>query len=111
MDDSKTEFIQFGSRQNLTKCIINDININGVKVYNVNCIKHLGVNSDYTLSMKELVKHKCNVAMANIFKIKSIRNVISEQSCTSLMLGLVISHLDYAYAFYIGVWRSHIGYL
>ena len=32
MNDSKTEFIMFGSSKMLTKCITTDININGKRV-------------------------------------------------------------------------------
>ena len=101
MNDSKTEFIQFGSRQNLQKCETKNINVNGTSIERVPCITYLGTHLDQILSFKDHVKYKCRVAMGNIFKIKSIRNMLCEQSCASLILGLVISHLDYANALYI----------
>ena len=43
MNDSKTEFIMFGSRKMLTKCTTKDININGTRVKRENIIRYLRV--------------------------------------------------------------------
>ena len=55
MKNSKTEFIMFGSRKMLTKCVT-DININGTRVKKENVIRYLGVWMDGVPSFKYHVK-------------------------------------------------------
>ena len=73
MNDSKTEFIMFGSSKMLTKCITTDININGTRVKKQNVIRYLGVWMDDVLSFKYHVKMKCKSAMFNLVHIKRLR--------------------------------------
>ena len=40
--------------------------------------------------------HKCKIAMWNLYRIKHIRHCLTREACHTLVLGLVISHLDYA---------------
>ena len=41
--------------------------------------------------------------MWNLQRIKSIRNILTKEACETLIVGLVISHLDYANCLYIGL--------
>ena len=95
MNSDKTEYIQFGSRQQLEKCVTETININGDIINKVDCIRYLGVFLDKNLTMKH-VERKAGVAMSNFNKIRKIRRFLSKEACETLMLGLVISHIDYA---------------
>ena len=42
MNGEKTEFILYGSRQQLKKCVTNTINVTGKVVDKTDCIKYLG---------------------------------------------------------------------
>ena len=55
MNDSKTEFIMFGSRMMLTRCTTTDMNINGTSVKGENIIRYLGAWLDSVLSFKHHV--------------------------------------------------------
>ena len=103
MNDSKTEFIMFGSRKMLTKCTTTDININGTSVKKQNAIGYLGVWMDDVLSFKYHVKMKCKSAMFNLVHIKRLRPSLTVEAANILVIGLVISHLDYANSILIGV--------
>ena len=46
---------------------------------------------------------KCRSAMFNLQKIRKLRKFLTEDSCTILIQGLVISHLDYANSLYCGL--------
>ena len=46
---------------------------------------------------------KCCMAMFNLQKIRQIRQILTMDACQTLVFGLVISHLDYANALYIGL--------
>ena len=41
--------------------------------------------------------------MWNIQRIKQIRNLLTKEACETLIVGLVISHLDYANSMLIGI--------
>ena len=103
MNNSKTEFIMFGSSKMLTKCITTDININGTRVKKQNVIRYLGVWMDEVLSFKYHVKMKCKSAMFNLVCIKRLRPSLTVEAANILVMGLVISHLDYANSILIGV--------
>ena len=108
MNTKKTEFILFGSQTQLNKCTTKEINIAGDTVGSVSCIRYLGAWLDSTLNFKEHVKTKCRTAMMNYFRIKSIRRYLTQDATETLVLTLVISHLDYCNAILFGIADSEI---
>ena len=96
MNDGKTEFIMFGSRCQLNKCITHQININGVLVQRVDVIRYLGIWLDKHLSLRHHVKLKCKAAMFNLIRIKRLRPYLTKSTCNILVMSLVMSHIDYA---------------
>ena len=70
MNDGKTEFILYGSREQLLKCETTSINVNGNSIERAECIKYLWVSLDKNLNMKKHVAGKCKTAMFNLLKIK-----------------------------------------
>ena len=111
MNASKTEFILFGSRQQLNKCITKDIVVCGDKIDVQKHIKYLGAFLDSTLNFKEHVKRKCRTAMLNYFKIKSIRKCLTKDAAEVLALSLVVSHLDYCNVILYGISNEDLGKL
>ena len=103
MNSSKTEYILFGSAYHLGQCTTNGLNVNGESVTLSNEIKYLGVHLDNKLTLKHQISLKCRTAMWNIQRVKLIRDVLTQSACETLLLGLVISHLDYANSLYIGL--------
>ena len=59
INDGKTEFIMFGSKVQLAKCITNSININGNEVQRSEVIKYLGAWLHQNLTLTEHVNRKC----------------------------------------------------
>lgn len=96
INPDKTEFIIFGSKKQLDKCITKEINICGKIIKLLESIKYLGANLDKHLTMKEFVINKCKKAMSNLQRIKLIRKFLDVDSTKTLVQGLVVSHLDYA---------------
>ena len=66
-------------------------------------IKYLGVYLDENLTLKEQIKMKCKSAMWHLQRIKSIRPILTKESCETLIVGLVLSQLDYANCLFIGL--------
>ena len=47
-------------------------------------------------SLKTHITKKCQAAMENLVKIHKIRKYLMEEATKLLLVGLVLSHLDYA---------------
>ena len=103
MNNAKTEFIFYGSRQQLSKLTTTTIDINGVNIESGKSIRYLRADLDNRLSLKIMINRKCRTAMCNLQKIKLIRRSLTLSAATKIALGLVISHLDYANALYSGL--------
>ena len=71
------------------------IDIKGTIVSKSNFIKYIGAILDIFLSMKQHIMQKCKTAMWNLYRIKHVRHCLTREACHTLVLGLVIPHLDY----------------
>ena len=58
---------------------------------------------DANLMFKLHITKKCQNAMLNIFKIKSIRHLLTINTTTCLVLSLCLSHLDYCNSMFYGL--------
>ena len=96
LNDSKTEFITFASQRQHPKCNTTHFCVNGELVNRSDCIKYLGANLDQHLNFKMHIALKCGTAMYNLYKIRQIRSVLTEEACRTIIQGLVLSHLDFA---------------
>ena len=95
INNGKTEFILLGSRSQLTKCITEVVDVNGIEVTRSESICYLGLWLDQCMSLKRHITKKCTTAMLSFQRIKLIRRYLTKDTATTLVLGLVISHLDY----------------
>ena len=109
LNESKTEFIYFGSRQQLKKCTFDKININNETIQRSDTVKYLGEYLDQNLNFKKHIITKCKAALINIRKIRMIRKFLTREICHQLMLSLAISHLDYGNAILIGCPNTTLG--
>lgn len=103
LNPTKTELVMFGTRSQLDKTLNDCVWLAGVPVYRVPQAKYLGVLLDETLSFKAQIASVCSKALLNIARICVLHPYLSEETCKILVQALVISHLDYANACYIGL--------
>ena len=108
MNSAKTEFLLVGSRKQLLNCVSAEINVSGEIVKHSECIRYLGACVDDKLNFKIHIASKCQIAMWNLEKLKAICNILTEETCKTLVMGLVISHLDYANAILVGLSETDI---
>lgn len=108
MNDSKTEFIQFGSKQQLKKCVAQNLVVNNCEIGKAHVIKYLGVYLDENITMKTHIKQKCRAAMANYYRILNIRRYLTVDACKQIVHGLIISHIDYSNSLYYGLPKCDI---
>ena len=96
MNNSKTEFILFGSRQQLAKLTTTTIDINGVLINRSPSIRYLGADLDERLTLGGMITRKCRVVMGNLQKLKLIRKCLTLSAATTVALGLVIANALYS---------------
>lgn len=108
MNCSKTEFIKFGSRQQLKKCPAESINVCDTDVKSAPVIRYLGAWLDSNLNFKKHITMKCRSAMQNLQRLKTISDVLDKKTLTTLVIMLVISHLDYANCLLTGLPKCEI---
>ena len=98
MNEGKTKFIIIGSSHQIAKCSMTQLKVNNVEVQRSSVINYLGTHMDEKLSFKEHITAKCRTAAINFQRIKIIQRVLTEQAKETLVLGTVMSHLDYCNA-------------
>ena len=103
LNSDKTEFILFGYRTQLAKSKVNHILVNGEKVQRSSLVRCLGAWLDSEMTMKHHISRKIKTAMFNFKRIRSIRKFLDKSSCETLILTLVVSHLDYCNSILIGL--------
>ena len=108
MNSAKTEFLMVGSRKQLLNCVSTEINVNGEVVKHSECIRYLGACVDEKSNFKIHIANKYRIAMWNLQKLKAIHDILTEETCKTLAMGLVISHLDYANAILVGLPETDI---
>lgn len=108
MNDSKTEFVVFGSQQQLAKMQTTTLNVNNTLIESAASVKYLGVYLDQNMNLKQQITVKCKTASWNLYRIKNIRKYLTQEACTVLVLGLVVVHLDYANSLFFGLPEKEI---
>ena len=103
MNDDKTEFIIFPSRQVAKKIETNCLNVNGTMIQKSEVIRYLGIWLDLQLNFKHHITMKCRVMMLNLQRIKMIWKYLTKDVANTLALSLVISPLDYCNAILVGL--------
>ena len=79
------------------------LNVNGHLIERSDVIQYLGAWLDSSLTCKIHINKKCQAAMANFQRIKSIRHLLDNHSCADLCISSCISHLDYANSLLYGL--------
>ena len=79
------------------------ISINGTNINKREGIQYLGAWLDEHLTLREHIKRKCRIAMVNLQHIHLIRQYLTQDTTETLVLGIVMSHLDYSNAIFSGL--------
>ena len=108
MNNAKTEVLMIGSQSQLNNCITSALDVNGTMVQISKMIKYLGTYLDNGLSFKHHISTKYRVTMWNLQCLKPLQPSLTVQACITLVLGLVMSHLDYVHSAFISLPASDI---
>jgi hypothetical protein len=108
MNPDKTEFILFGGPQQMSKCSTQGVKVCDTVVDKSPVIKFVGAYLDSSLNMKKHIQEvtrTCNATLRNVIKI---RKFLTHKALTQLVMGLVVSRLDYANSLFAGLPASTI---
>ena len=111
LNPDKTEFIMFSYKSQLVKCATDSVSISDRAIPRSPSVKYLGVTLDENLSLKEHIILKHRKAVANFVMICKICKFLTKDAHTTLVLGLCISHFDYANALFYGLLKKTILHL
>ena len=103
LNESKTEFIYFGSGQQLKKFNKNTIRVIEETINRCSTVRYLGAYPDSKLSFKEHIKTKCKSAVLNVIRIWNIRKYLDKDTTHMLIKSLALSHLDYKNSLLMGL--------
>ena len=84
-------------------CKTSYLTISGSTIPGSPNVKYLEVTLDENLNLKEHILTKCRIGIANFVRICNIWQYQTTDACTTLVLGLCISHLGYANALDYGL--------
>ena len=71
-------------------------------------MKYLWILLDSCLTFKFHILKKSKNAMLNLYKIVKNHSSLTEEACSTLVMGLIIYHLDYNNTVLIGLPKCHI---
>ena len=108
MNPDKTEYIVFGSKQQLNKIKSQNIMAVDKIIPRSGCIKYLGTILDMTLSFEEHITNRCKIASWNLQKLRKLRPYMDNETCKRTVQALVISHLDYANCLLVNIPKKQL---
>ena len=103
LNDSKTEFLIIGSRQQLAKINVDSIKVGASEIVSTSSVRNLGAWFDKNMSMDAHVGKVCSKAFFGLYKIRQIRKFLSVDATNTLVHAFVTSHVDYCNSLLYGV--------
>ena len=111
MNESKTEFIVFGTRKQLSKVHQTAISVGGEDITAKQCVRNLGSMFDTELKMTNHVTHVLKVGYFQLRQLGTIRKYLTPAAAKILIHASVISRLDYANALLFGIAETQLNRL
>ena len=107
MNPSKTEFIYFGGKQQLGKCVTDNLDVAGDLILRSHSIRYLGAYLDENLSYKQYVNKKMPSGYVQLLQNKGNQEATGHPNSHTLMLKPV--HLASGLLQFLTVWitRHH----
>ena len=94
LNDSKTDFIMFGTKNSLQTCTTSHITIGEAQVKPSDYVKNIGANMDKYLKLDKHVNLACKSAWFNLYQLGKLKRYLSEKQLKSVMQAFVISKHD-----------------
>ena len=94
LNDSKTEFVIFGSAARLSKVTTETISIGDERIPASSSVDNIGAYMDSRLKMEVHVTTMCRAAWFHLFRIGKIRRYLTRDQAKSVIHAYVTSKLD-----------------
>ena len=94
LNDSKTEFIVIGSKQQLEKVKISHIRVGASNIEPSSDIRNLGAMFDTSLTMEKQITSMSKAACLSLRNIGSIRKYLTKDAAETLIHSFVTSRID-----------------
>ena len=102
-NDTKTEFIIIGTRQQQAKMEIPSVKVGTADIAPLTTIRNLGAWFDDKMSMNDHINKTCSKAFRGLYNIRQIRKFLSTDTTKILGHAFVTSHLDYCNSLLFGL--------
>ena len=103
INNSKTELLLIGSKQQLAKVQIDTIVVRNSEVFPSSSVCNLGVFLDSHMSMASYINKTCASAFYYLYNIRRIRKYLSVKVTESLFHTLVTSRIDHCNSLLFGL--------
>ena len=103
LNESRTQFIIFGIRQQLNKVGTVNIRIGDDVIQNVPPVRNLGLHFDEELKHSSHVNKLTSITFNMIHNIARICHLLDIETTKTLVQALVLSHLDYCNIMLLGI--------
>ena len=111
LNDSKTEFMIVGTRQQLAKVNIDQLCVGESSIVPVTSVKNLGSWFDKNMSMTTHIIKVCKAASFHLYNIRRIRKYLTSESTHCLVRATVIGRIDYCNSLLFKIPAVHIAKL
>ena len=95
VNDSKTEFLIVGSKQQLERVNIPFIHVGEDQITPVTSVRNLGVIFDSNLKMDMQITKACQIAYYHLHNIRRIRKFLSQEATCTIIHAFITSQIDY----------------
>ena len=95
LNDSKTEFMIFGTKDSIKKSITKSIKIGDSNIKAVESVRNIGAMFDSEMKMDVQVRHVCSSAWHRLHNIGKIRHYLTVDQTKMVVHAYVTSKLDY----------------
>ena len=103
LNDTKSEFLAIGTRQQLSKLRSSSIEVGNQKIGRSSSVRNLGVMLDESLRMNSHINQICKASLYHIHNIRRISKYLSKECRQSLVHAYVTSRLDYCNSILYGL--------
>ena len=103
INDSKTEVMLVGKRQQLSKVSVECIRVGVEVIASVSTFKNLGVYLDQNFKMDKHITKLCSKAFYQLYKLKRIRKFLSNDAIKTVVHAFITSNLDYCNSLFYGM--------
>ena len=106
LNDSKTEVVLLGTKQQLSKLSNLEISVGSANIKPCSNVRNLGVIFDSNMTMEDHVNNVCKTSYFYIRRLSKLRRFVDKQTAAMITHAFVTSRLDYCNSLLYGISKS-----